>query len=512
MSSHVTLRRHSVRPLAAATRGQCRAALSQTRRLHDHNHFITRGKLLAKPEAVPRPPTGDLTTFRLAIKDNFATKDFPTTCGSAILADHPSPFEATIVRQLRECGGTVVGKTNMDEFGMGSHSVHSAHGPVTNPLSETPTSAGGSSGGSAVAVKVGDAEIALGTDTGGSIRLPAAYCGVVGYKPSYGMLSRFGVVPYANSLDTVGLLATKVEHLRDIIFEHGLHLKHDPKDPTSLSEQFRFDHQEIPRDRPFRIGIPQEYNIDELDPRIRSAWADAMIALSEAGYSCVPVSLPSTKHALSAYYVIAPAEASSNLAKYDGVRYGVRDNEESDAVGEVLYSKTRGDGFGDEVQRRILLGSYSLSSEAMDNYFIQAQKVRKLVQRDFDRVFRVDNPLYDAQQFDLSEMSDDVLLENKLGPKEVDFLLCPTAPTFAPHLDTVSSQTPIQEYTNDVFTVPASLAGLPAISIPIKLGNGASGTDGSRAVVGLQLIGQFWDDQALLGVAQQLADLLEAKT
>jgi aspartyl-tRNA(Asn)/glutamyl-tRNA(Gln) amidotransferase subunit A len=460
---------------------------------------------------VPRPPAGDLTAFRLAVKDNIATKDFPTTCGSAVLSNHPSPFEATIVRQLRECGGTVVGKTNMDEFGMGSHSVHSASGPVKNPLSVTDTSAGGSSGGSAVAVKVGDAEIALGTDTGGSIRLPAAYCGVVGYKPSYGMLSRFGVVPYANSLDTVGLLATKVEHLRDVIFDHGLHLKHDPRDPTSLSEKFRFDHQEIPRERPFRIGIPQEYNIEELDPRIRVAWTQAMVALSKAGYECVPVSLPSTKHALSAYYIIAPAEASSNLAKYDGVRYGVR-GDESDAAGEVLYSKTRGEGFGEEVQRRILLGSYSLSSEAMDNYFIQAQMVRRLVQRDFDRVFRVANPLYDAQQFDLSEMSDDVLLENKLGPKQVDFLLCPTAPTFAPRLDTVSSQTPVQEYTNDVFTVPASLAGLPAISIPTKVQKLASDADESRAVAGLQLIGQYWDDQALLSTAQQLADLLEAET
>lgn len=459
---------------------------------------------------MPRPPVGDdLNTFRLAVKDNIATSGFPTTCASAILSNHPSPFEATIVRQLRECGGTVVGKTNMDEFGMGSHSVHSSHGPVTNPLAAaTATSAGGSSGGSAVAVRVDDAEIALGTDTGGSIRLPAAYCGVVGYKPSYGLLSRWGVVPYANSLDTVGLFAGKVEHVRDIIFEHGLHLKHDPNDPTSLSEKFRFDHQEVPRERPVRIGIPMEYNIKELDPSIRDVWADAAARLEAAGYDIVPVSLPSTKHALSAYYVIAPAEASSNLAKYDGVRYGVR-GDESDAAGHVLYSKTRGEGLGDEVKRRILLGSYSLSSEAMDNYFIQAQKVRKLVQRDFDRVFRVANPLYDPQQFDLSDMGDDVLLADKLGPKQVDFLLCPTAPTFAPRLADVRAQTPVQVYMNDVFTVPASLAGLPAISIPARVRNAESAADESRAVAGLQLIGQYWDDQHLLGVAQQLADLLE---
>ncbi|KAK1483381.1 hypothetical protein CTAM01_13458 [Colletotrichum tamarilloi] len=452
-----------------------------------------------------------LMVYQLAVKDNIATEGLPTTCSSAILSSHESPYEATIVRQLRKRGAQVVGKTNMDEFGMGSHSLNSIHGPVLNSLSATPTSAGGSSGGSAVAVQTSEADVALGTDTGGSIRLPAAYCGVVGYKPSYGMLSRFGVVPYANSLDTVGLLARDVDVIEDLMFSTGLDAEHDSQDPTSLSKSFRKKQQSqaaTGRSR-LRIGIPLEYNIEELDPKIKAAWSDAADLLQKSGIEVVPVSLPSTKHALSAYYVIAPAEASSNLAKYDGVRYGTR-GDESDGAGEVLYSKTRGLGFGEEVRRRILLGAYSLSSEAMDNYFIQAQRVRKLVQRDFDRVFRLENPLYDEQQFDLSDMKDEVELQDKLGPSQVDFLLCPTAPTFAPRIEDIKRQTPVQVYMNDVFTVPASLAGLPAISIPAKIKSEDEEVDGSRRVAGLQLIGQYWDDKRLLSVAKNLLSQLLA--
>jgi aspartyl-tRNA(Asn)/glutamyl-tRNA(Gln) amidotransferase subunit A len=392
----------------------------------------------------------------------------------------------------------------MDEFGMGTHSINSTHGAVHNALSSEPTSAGGSSGGSAVAVKIGDADVALGTDTGGSIRLPAAYTGVVGYKPSYGMISRFGVIPYANSLDTVGFLARDVDIINDLVFGNGLDLEHDPKDPTSLSKQsrLRFRESEVAGYPPVIIGIPVEYNIEELDPAIRTAWSASAKKLKGLGMKVVPVSLPSTRQALSAYYVIAPAEASSNLAKYDGVRYGTRDRG-SDGSGEVLYSNTRGKGFGDEVKRRILLGTYTLSSEAMDNYFIQAQKVRRLVQRDFDRVFRRQNPLFDEQHFDLSEMEEQIQLQDKLGPVQVDFLLCPTAPTFPPKLEDVKKQTPVDIYMNDVFTVPASLAGLPAISIPSEI-------QASGAAVGLQLIGQYWDDKRLLNVAAKLHQQLSA--
>ncbi|CRK24865.1 hypothetical protein BN1723_013390, partial [Verticillium longisporum] len=262
-------------------------------------------------------------------------------------------------------------------------------------------------------------------------------------------------------------------------------------------------------ERRLKVGLPLEYNIEELDPQIHAAWVKTAETLQGLGVDVVPVSLPSTRHALSAYYVIAPAEASSNLAKYDGVRYGKR-GEGSDAMGEVLYSETRGKGFGDEVKRRILLGSYSLSSEAMDNYFIQSQKVRKLVQRDFDRVFRLENPLYDEQQFDLSDMTGDVELENKLGPQQVDFLLCPTAPSFPPRIEDVEKQTPVQSYTNDVFTVPASLAGLPAISIPVQIQSPSPEADDSRKVAGLQIIGQYWDDKRVLQIARRLAEKLAA--
>ncbi|KAK1506470.1 uncharacterized protein CCOS01_16522 [Colletotrichum costaricense] len=502
MSSHIKLSRLNLRPLSLRCSAQ--ATRQQRRSHHDFNHFVCRSD--ASEAALQSP-----NKFKLAVKDNIATEGLPTTCSSAILSSHKSPYEATIVRQLRKRGAQVVGKTNMDEFGMGSHSLNSIHGPVLNSLSATPISAGGSSGGSAVAVQTSEADVALGTDTGGSIRLPAAYCGVVGYKPSYGMLSRFGVVPYANSLDTVGLLARDVDVIEDLMFSTGLDAEHDSQDPTSLSKSFRKKQQSqaaTGRSR-LRIGIPLEYNIEELDPKIKAAWSDAADLLQKSGIEVVPVSLPSTKHALSAYYVIAPAEASSNLAKYDGVRYGTR-GDESDGAGEVLYSKTRGLGFGEEVRRRILLGAYSLSSEAMDNYFIQAQRVRKLVQRDFDRVLRLENPLYDEQQFDLSDMKDEVELQDKLGPSQVDFLLCPTAPTFAPRIEDIKRQTPVQVYMNDVFTVPASLAGLPAISIPAKIKSEDEEVDGSRRVAGLQLIGQYWDDKRLLSVAKNLLSQLLA--
>ncbi|ROV94238.1 hypothetical protein VSDG_05718 [Cytospora chrysosperma] len=515
-------------------------------------------------EGTPPP-----NSFRLAVKDNIATysedgKGLPTTCASGILSSHDSPFEATIVKQLKARGAHVVGKTNLDEFGMGTHSVNSAHGAVAQLLvrdvkaeadndknnNTTRLSAGGSSGGSAVAVRSGAADVALGTDTGGSVRLPAAYCGVVGYKPSYGMLSRHGVVPYANSLDTVGLLARDVRALRDLVVGGRLHLEHDPRDPTSLSApararctaasaaggwwndcglegeeeggQSRRRRQQLLR--PLTFGIPVEYNIAELDPCVRDAWEDAARVLrDEVGARVVPVSLPSTRHALSAYYVIAPAEASSNLAKYDGVRYGIKqpdiegnknDNDNNNGSGGVLYSGVRGEGFGAEVKRRILLGSYTLSSEAVDNYFVQAQRVRQLVRQDFDRVFRQPNPLRDGddQRFPLSDMDEGVVLENKLGPAQVDFLLCPTAPTLPPRLGDVESgqeRDPVGAYMNDVFTVPASLAGLPAVSIPkgVKLPREEAWR--GQGSMGLQVIGQYWDDARLLAAADALSALFK---
>ncbi|KFA61888.1 hypothetical protein S40285_06565 [Stachybotrys chlorohalonatus IBT 40285] len=492
-----------MRAASVAKQAWRRGTLPPTHRLlqccrRSYNHFVG-----SKSDVSLESTEGALT---LAVKDNIATRDFPTQCASRILSGHQSPIEATIVRQLRERGAVVVGKTNMDEFGMGSHSTYTPHGPVRNPLSpDIDVSAGGSSGGSAVAVKVGDAKVALGTDTGGSVRLPAAYTGTVGYKPSYGMLSRYGVVPYANSLDTVGLIADDVATIQRLVFETGLDMEHDPCDPTSLPLLFRQRRAAasppLPDKKQLTIGLPREYNIEELDPSIREAWMEAAEKLQSAGIRVIPVSLPNTTEALCAYYVLAPAEASSNLAKYDGVRYGVR-SEQSDAAGETLYSETRGAGFGDEVKRRILLGTYSLSSEAMDNYFIQAQKTRRLVQRDFDRVFALQNPLLPPRQFDLSDMPEDAGMADKHGPAQVDFLLSPTAPTFPPKLNELQGRDSVDAFVNDVFTVPASLAGLPAVSVPVAV-------KGSQFPAGLQLIGQYWDDRSMLDMAELLQGLLK---
>ncbi|KAI1748145.1 amidase signature enzyme [Xylaria castorea] len=472
--------------------------------------------------------------IRLAVKDNIAARGFPTTCASKILAGTEIPFAATIVTQLRDSssrrgggggGGfememEIVGKAGMDEFGMGTHSTTSAFEAVHNARPLERYSAGGSSGGSAVAVREGTADLALGTDTGGSVRMPAAYTGTVGFKPSYGMLSRWGVVPYANSLDTVGLLARTVRPIREAVIGLGLFAEHDPRDPTSLPESVRSrctaDREGYTSTTTFTtgeslkglvFGLPLEYNIEELDPRIRQGWLQALQMIQELGGRVVPVSLPSTRNALSAYYVIAPAEASSNLAKYDGIRYGYRDtNGPSDAQDGVLYARTRGSGFGSEVKRRIVLGSYTLSSEAIDNYFVQAQKVRQLVRRDFDRVFKLENPLLDEQHFPLSDMDESIGIETKLGPAQVDFLVCPTAPTTPPLLEQVRNQTPLDSYMNDVFTVPASLAGLPAISIPMDIPvDPLSEEQNLLHFGGLQLIGQYWDDARVLSTAETLS-------
>ncbi|KAI0837976.1 amidase signature enzyme [Hypoxylon sp. FL0890] len=464
-------------------------------------------------------PNDDSHLINLAVKDNIAATGFTTTCASNILTGNKIPFDASIVRQLRELNATVIGKSGMDEFGMGTHSTTSAFETIHNVCGLEKYSAGGSSGGSAVAVRKGEADLALGTDTGGSVRMPAAYTGIVGFKPSYGMLSRWGVVPYANSLDTVGLLARTVDPIGKVIVGDGLYREHDTNDPTSLPSQVRerctaerkgyegWDSTKSTAIRGLTFGIPIEYNIEELDSRIRQGWLTAAQKIEELGGRVVPVSLPSTKNALSAYYVIAPAEAASNLSKYDGVRYGKRDSEHgSDSYEGILYAKTRETGFGSEVKRRILLGSYTLSSEAMDNYFIQAQKIRRLVKRDFDRVFKLRNPLEDEVPFDLSDMEDTVQLENKLGPAQVDFLLSPTAPTTPPLLDDIMKQTPLDSYMNDVFTVPASLAGLPAISVPMDIP--VDPTKEEERLLnfgGLQLIGQYWDDARLLSVASVLS-------
>lgn len=428
--------------------------------------------------------------YLFAVKDNICTADGPTTCASEILRHFQSPFVASAVLQLGCNGALIDGTTNLDEFGMGSHSTNSIYGQVRNHLSRDgqSLSAGGSSGGSAVAVATEQCFAALGTDTGGSVRLPAAYTGIVGFKPSYGYISRWGIVPYANSLDTVGILAPTCEAALQIF---SVISRHDPKDPTSCREDVRSgtaapskwpDSQPDPKQ--FRIGVPKEYNTQELEPTVRNAWSKTLQGLQAAGHSIHPVSLPMTQAALSAYYVIAAAEASSNLAKYDGVRYG---NQASgnDSAGQNLYSRIRGAGLGKEVQRRILLGSYSLSADAIDNYFIKAQKVRRLVQQDFNNVFRQDHPLLP-------------LASCKGTDAGIDFLVTPTAQTLPPTLESVVSKDPVDNFADDVLTVPASLAGLPALSLPVAIGEAGSKNSDEPSTVGIQIIAQYGRDLALL--------------
>lgn len=364
---------------------------------------------------------------------------------------------------------------------------------------------------------------ALGTDTGGSVRLPAAYTGTVGFKPSYGLLSRWGVVAYANSLDTVGILGRTTSSVRDVfsmfscpstVLDTRTSLtvtctailnKHDPRDPTSITSPSRSRiHTHLqstalaPRltQNPLRIGVPLDYNISELTPSIRQAWHLSLAHLQSQGHTIHQISLPATKHALSAYYVLAPAEASSNLAKYDGVRYGTRaEGPDSDGQPEsYLYANTRGQGFGAEVQRRILLGTFSLSADAMDNYFIQAQRVRRLVQQDFDAVFAAAHPFATTECHETKSPNS----------TNIDVIVCPTAPSPPPRLGEITTgSSPLDAYVNDVFTVPASLAGLPAISVPVTVS--ALGRSSEREeVAGIQIIGQYGDDELVMNVGELL--------
>ncbi|EED14204.1 glutamyl-tRNA amidotransferase, A subunit, putative [Talaromyces stipitatus ATCC 10500] len=455
----------------------------------------------------------------IAIKDNICTRSLPTTCASRMLEKFTSPFDATVINSLENAGAIIGGKTNLDEFGMGSHSTHSHFGPVKNYFdivngdgSERSLSAGGSSGGSAVAVATDQCYAALGTDTGGSVRLPAAYTGIVGFKPSYGLISRWGVIAYANSLDTVGILAKRTSIVREVfnILNH-----HDARDPTNLSTSTRsriatavsqLHSSSRLSSRPLRIGVPIEYNLTEMTSDVRKVWLSTLQTLEKQGHTLHPISLPSTKHALSAYYILAPAEASSNLAKYDGIRYGTRAEgpDKGEEPNDYLYARTRGEGFGDEVRRRILLGSFSLSADAMDNYFIQAQRVRRLVQNDFDNVFALKNPL-----------GDDAEVENRApSPAEtkVDVIIGPTTASLPPSLASVTEDqdsavsAPLHSYVTDVCTVPASLAGLPAISVPVPAPTGKSLGDGKTGFdkVGIQIIGQYGDDNLVLRVAELL--------
>ena len=435
----------------------------------------------------------------IAVKDNICTAEQATSCASALLDGFSSPFTATVVQRLKDAGAVVTGSTNMDEFGMGSDSIHSHFGPVRNAISQD-LSAGGSSGGSAVAVATGQCHAALGTDTGGSVRLPAAYNGIVGFKPSYGMISRWGVVAYANSLDTVGILA---KNAIDVGHVFAMARGFDSRDPTSLSEATRSTieqkldehiYRKEARQTPLHFGVPEEYIVQELQPAVRDAWICTLQRLQQAGHSVKPISLPATKIALSAYYVLAPAEASSNLAKYDGARYG-RKTDRSRSTGDVLYSTTRGQGFGEEVRRRILLGAFNLSAGAIDNYFKQAQKVRRLIQLDFNRAFLFPHPLMDYIDEAVSEAD------------KVDFIISPTAQSTPPQSSELQHMDHVSSYSADVLTVPASLAGLPAISVPVSMAEEQASAGTESAPIGMQITGQYGTDSAVVDAAGMLESL-----
>ncbi len=405
----------------------------------------------------------------LGIKDLFCTKGVASQAGSNILAGFKPEYESTVTAQLFGAGAVMLGKLNMDEFAMGSSNETSAYGNAVNPwkIDDRKLTPGGSSGGSAAAVAADLCLAATGTDTGGSIRQPAAFTGIVGIKPTYGRVSRWGVVAFASSLDQAGPMTKTV---RDAAIMLGAMAGHDPKDSTSANLAVPDFEAALTGDiRGKTIGIPREYRMDGMPVEIEALWQNGIAMMKDAGAKIVDISLPHTKYALPTYYVVAPAEASSNLARYDGVRYGHRAKlAQGDGITE-MYEKTRATGFGPEVQRRIMIGTYVLSAGFYDAYYNRARKVRALIKRDFDAVFA----------------------------EGVDAILTPATPSAAFGLGEMANADPIAMYLNDVFTVTVNLAGLPGISVPV-------GLDTKGLPLGLQLIGRPWEEAALLNHAYVL--------
>jgi len=403
---------------------------------------------------------GRLAGVPVAVKDNMCTTDFPTTCASRILENFTPPYDAHVVECLRCEGAVIIGKTNMDEFAMGSSNENSAFGPVHNPWDHCRIP-GGSSGGSAAAVAADMAHLALGSDTGGSIRQPASLCGVVGMKPTYGRVSRYGLVAFASSLDQIGPLTKDV---RDAALLMEVIANHDSRDSTSVNRPGE-PYLELAEGalEPLRVGVPKEYFGEGLAPEVRAAVENATKVIERLGASRVDISLPHTAYAVSVYYIIAPAEASSNLARYDGVHYGRRATDAGDIIS--LFSRSRAEGFGPEVQRRILLGTYVLSSGYYDAYYLKAARVRRLIKRDFDAAF-----------------------------EKVDCILCPTSPVPA---FTIGERTenPLEMYLADIFTISANLAGIPGISVPC-------GFTASGLPIGLQILGRAFDEARVLRLAR----------
>jgi aspartyl-tRNA(Asn)/glutamyl-tRNA(Gln) amidotransferase subunit A len=431
------------------------------------NAFITVAEQRALADAKradarrARGEAGPLTGIPIAHKDIFCTKGLHTTCGSRMLAEFVSPYDAHVIEQLDRAGSVLLGKCNMDEFAMGSSNETSHFGPVRNPWGKKLVP-GGSSGGSATAVAARMAPAATGTDTGGSIRQPAALTGVCGLKPTYGVVSRYGMIAFASSLDQAGPIGKSAA---DLALMMNAMAGFDARDSTSLErpkeDYGRFLSKDI---QGLRIGLPSEYFGDGIEPGVRAAVEEAVRWYESQGAKRVPLELPNTKLAVPVYYVIAPAEASSNLSRFDGVRYGHRAKDYTDL--NDMYCRTRAEGFGAEVKRRILVGTYVLSHGYYDAYYIQAQKIRRLIARDFAAAFQ-----------------------------RCDVILGPTSPTTAFALG-AKSDDPVQMYLNDIFTIPAPLAGLPGLSIPC-------GFDAKSLPVGLQLMGDYFSEARLLGIAHR---------
>ncbi|WP_440909595.1 Asp-tRNA(Asn)/Glu-tRNA(Gln) amidotransferase subunit GatA [Candidatus Pelagibacter sp.] len=436
------------------------------------NAYITTDfeNALTKAKQFDEKPNLDLKLpgIPIAVKDLFCTKNVKTTAGSKILQSFTPTYESTVTDNLWNAGGILLGKLNCDEFAMGSSNETSYYGNVQNPIDENLVP-GGSSGGSASAVAAQLTPITIGTDTGGSIRQPASFTGTVGLKPTYGSCSRYGIVAFASSLDQAGPMSQNVE---DCALLHEVISTFDKKDSTSINFKRNNYLQELTKNiKGKKIGIPKEYRVEGMPKEIEDLWQKGIDHIKDCGAEVVDISLPHTSYALPTYYIVAPAEASSNLARYDGVKYGFR------AEGKNLidmYEKTRSEGFGAEVQRRIMIGTYVLSSGYYDAYYLKAQKVRKLIKNDFDEAY-----------------------------KQVDAILTPSTPSSAFKIGEKKDD-PVSMYLNDIFTVPVNLAGLPGISIP-------AGHDAKGYPLGLQIIGKAFDEQNILNIAYAMEEKIGFK-
>lgn len=431
---------------------------------------ITRDKALEQTYLADRrfrkgEPLSPLDGIPIAVKDNLCTQGMRTTCASKILENYIPPYDATVVKKIIQSGAILIGKTNMDEFAMGSSTENSAFGPTRNPVN-TEFVSGGSSGGSAAAVASGETVLAIGSDTGGSIRQPASFCGVVGMKPTYGRVSRYGLISYASSLDQIGPFSRTIEDCAMLL---NCICGHDRRDTTSahipMPDFLGSLNQDI---KGLKIGIPGEYFIEGLDPSVKDRIMTAAGLMNRHGAEIIDISLPHTPYAISTYYLIATAEASSNLARYDGVRYGYRTNEDlSDIV--RMYEETRSRGFGKEVKRRIMLGTYVLSAGYYDAYYLKAQKARTLIKEDFEKAF-----------------------------KTVDCILTPVSPGVAFKIGEKIDE-PLKMYLVDIYTASLNLAGLPGISMDCG--------DVKGLPVGLQMIGKPFDEETLIRVAHAYQEL-----